>query len=366
MYVPKSLKLTEHDVKNLMCGGSVKLTKSHLSGGSRFNVTKTQANRIDNVHHGRQGHTRLKLTDSHIKHEVKNNSMWRKIWNAMKSGADYVTPYVAPVAKHGSEMLMKQAANTLAKEFDSRIEPGVHLTAGLSHLKKGKGNRIYNSAAFNNGPNEHWDNAIYNHEVNNTLSKRRRSSRMGHYNHPAYNTVNRLAHMGFNKEQILDMAGSGVMKSIWKGTRKTGEIIYPIVAEYLAKYAMKKLLGGSQGKGLKPIKFNARQYKYAMGLKTLGSSKGGSFGSFFTDSIPSFFSKPSNALGAAAFGARFVPVPGLAPALTAASIGTRMAGRGTRKKRRSSRKSTRKSTTRKRSRKASRKGTKRRKSKGHQ
>jgi hypothetical protein len=293
MYVPTNLHLSQDELFHLIKGGSVKITSHHLKGGSRFNVTQTQANRIDSVNSRHQGHMNLKLTPSHIKHEVKHTGIFKRLWEAIKKGATHLEPYVKPTAKKALDMLATQALSTVMKNVDSRIEPRTHLTDALSHLKQGKGN------------------GIFGHDAYNTLTERRRPKKSG-----VYNTVTaRLLGMGFKKKHILYMAGNGKFQSLWK---YTGAIVLPIVARHLAEIAMKRLLGSGQQSQLlrgarpRPIRFTKNQ---------IDEMKGSNI---FSD----FFSKPSNVLGALSL----LPIPGVSTALGAASFGAKMAGKSIRKR----------------------------------
>ena len=138
-----------------MRGGRIKVTPSHIRGGNRFvTVTAPQQRRIDAVNTGNQKHMILRMTPTHVQHEVKKNTVWRNIWNSIKNGVNFVSPvvtkHVGPAVQRGAELLTQQAINAIANEYGA-TNPSYNLSNGVSHLKKGKGKKLFNNDVFNTG-----------------------------------------------------------------------------------------------------------------------------------------------------------------------------------------------------------------------
>ena len=295
----------------------------------------------------------LSMTPNQVQKEIKKNSLWKKIWQSLKSGYDFVSPAVSkhlgPAIKRGAEVLTQQAVNTIADQW-GEAHPSYNLSQGTAHLK-GKGKALFNHAAYNTGANNGTpDNSLFNHEVYNTGFKKGTKSH-GLYNHSVFNTgANRegvddvdaqLLGMGFRPHHVQIMKGSGAFSSLWKGVKNTAKFLGPIVASKLTDMAIKRIIGAGKKKKVK-FTVKQRQIIYGSGLfddilstishvvqapKTL---LGGSFGSFFKDlgnTVVDTLKKPSTIMGIAGM----APIPYLGPALKLGSVGAKLAGYGKRK-----------------------------------
>lgn len=324
VYKPINLNLNEHEIIALMQGGAIKVRKNHLaftggrsgqSSGSRMDVNATQHRRISNVANGEQQQMTLKLTPSHVKHEVKNNSLWRAIWDKVKSAGNHVGHQLLPVI-----------ADTAAKQYQKKIHP--HLVkatkrlvkAGIKNVRKriiGHGAQKYEHEVFNNGThNGDSVNELYNHEVYNAGFN---NPQLGTYRHNVFNNGSKnavaveaeLKRLGLTDTQIGYMKGSGVMKSIWKGTKYGAKVLSSVAMAKLAEKMGEAVLQRILGSG---VRFNQRQLMHLHGkgfFKNIGKF------------IKKTFTTPSGILGVASM----IPGPQSIP-LKVASVGAKMAGHG--------------------------------------
>ena len=324
VYKPINLNLNEHEIIALMQGGAIKVRKNHLaftggrsgtSSGSRMDVNATQHRRIGNVASGEQQQMTLKLTPSHVKHEVKNNSLWRAIWDKVKSAGNHVGHQLLPVI-----------ADTATKQYQKKIHP--HLVkatkrlvkAGMKQVRKriiGHGAPNYEHEVFNNG--SHKGNPVYelyNNEVDNNGFN---NPRLGTYKHNVFNNGSKnafaveteLRRLGLTDEQIGYMRGSGVMRSIWKGTKFGAKVLSSVALSKLAEKMGEAVLQRILGSG---IPFNQRQLIHLHGkgfFKNIGKF------------IKKSFTTPSGILGIASM----IPGPQSIP-LKVASAGAKLAGHG--------------------------------------
>lgn len=328
VYKPVFLNLDNGEIVQLMHGGAIKVRPHHLllnggsrgeshASGSRSAVTAPQHRRIENVSRGDQGSMTLTMSPAQVQHNVKNNSVWRNIWNRIKKGATHV-----------GNTLIDVAGNEVTKQYQKKIQP--HLAKatkslvknGIKYVRKrvlGKGARKYQHEVFNNmSSNGDAQNGLYNHDVFNTGS---RNKHFGIHNNSVYNNGAHhvsgaevdaeLKRLGFTDHQIGYMKGKGIFKSIWKGVKGVGSVITPVIAskimEKIGEAAFRRIMGGS-------IRFTRSQINHMHGAGFFGS-----IGSFLKDT----FTKPSGILGVASM----VPGPWSTP-LKVAGIGAKMLGHG--------------------------------------
>ena len=324
VYKPINLKLSEPEIVALMQGGAIKVRNHHLvfsggrnerSSGSRMDVNATQHRRINNVATGAQNQMTLKLTPSHVKHEVKNNSLWRAIWNKVKSAGNHVGHQLLPVI-----------ADTATKQYQRKIHP--HLVkatkklvkAGIKYVRKriiGHSVTNYQHEVFNNGTHKgNHVHEVYNNEVDNHGFN---NPHLGTYKHNVFNNGSKnandveveLKRLGLTDTQIGYMRGSGVMKSIWKGTKFGAKVLSSVAMAKLAERMGEAVLQRILGSG---IRFNQRQLMHLHGKGFFSN-----IGKF----IKKTFTTPSGLLGIASM----IPGPQSIP-LKIASVGTKLAGHG--------------------------------------
>ncbi len=118
MYIPVKLNLNQSDLRKIVSGGNVKLTKDRIGHGHDCHVTSNQMKRLQKVHGGEMGHMLFKMSPAHLKRNIKHGgSFWGSLKDiglaglkglapvALDAGADYLKGKVQGIGQKGNGIM---------------------------------------------------------------------------------------------------------------------------------------------------------------------------------------------------------------------------------------------------------------------